>query len=721
MSIKLKFMAALAACTSFVTAAVAVLGAVIWSGLPPENQALILASLPDRIGAVLFLSLLLIVVLGMLLHAVFEHYVLVPRRLAAETLLILNANPAHRIECESPAELAQLAAVINVLATRCEGLQKDVDLKVVQTKSDFEEERNRLAALMSELSESVIVCNSEGRILLYNEHARQLFSSAGEKDGGSMASDFIGLGRSLFAVIDRDVISHALEHIHHRMRQGDRRPIASFTTATRGGQLLGARIAPVPGGTPPQDGRMNPSGFVLVLDDVAREVELGGQRDQLLRSLTEGTRSSLANIRAALDNLVDYPQMAASQHEQFLHIIDDETTRLAARLDQLSISTAGQPGGKWPLATMLGRDVLSALQRSIESCTDLTVTQEAGEDSIWLSADGFLLVEALTHLAGRLRLERGVRQIALRLQPRGSRICLDLCWRDGPLDVETALRWENEGIAVAGQPRMLSFMDIVARHGGEAWYKNEVDSGLCYFRLLLPAAEQRSEAGIATRVGSRPTYYDFDLFHQPGQIPALDERPLAELHYTVFDTETTGLNPSNGDEIVAIGAVRIVNARLLTAEVFEKLVNPRRGMSSVATRIHGITDVMLRDQPPIEQVLPGFHSFCADTVLVAHNAAFDMRFLQIKERAAGVIFGHPVLDTLMLSAVLHPDHTDHTLEAIAARFGVGVIGRHTALGDALVTGQIFLKMIPLLQQMGIVTLKQAREAEQETPFARIGF
>lgn len=721
MSIKLKFIAALAAGSSFVAASVAVLGVVIWSGLPLENQALLAASLSDRIGAVIFLSLLLIAMLGMLLHAAFERYVLVPRRVAAETLLILNANPAHRIECHGPVEIAQLAALINVLATRCEALQEDIDLKIVQAKSAFEEERNRLAALMSELSESVIVCNTAGRILLYNERARQLFSSTGEKDAGSKAPDFIGLGRSLFAVIDRDIISHALEHIQHRMRQGDRRPIASFTTATRGGQLLGARVAPVPGGSTPQDDGINLSGFVLVLNDVSRDVELGGQRDQLLRSLTEGTRSSLANIRAALDNLVGYPQMAASQHEQFLRIIGDETDKLAARLDQSSVSYAGQPGGEWPLATMLGRDVISALQRSIESRTALTVTPEAGEESVWLSTDGFLLVEALTHLAGRLRQEHGVRQIALRLQPRGSRVCLDLCWRDGPLDVETALRWENEPIAVAGQPRKLSFMEIVARHGGEAWYKNEIDSDTCYFRLLLPAAEQESEASIATRTGSRPIYYDFDLFHQPGQIPALDERPLAELHYTVFDTETTGLDPSNGDEIVAIGAVRIVNTRLLTSEVFEQLVNPRRGMSLVATRIHGITDVMLRDQPVIEQVLPGFHSFCADTVLVAHNAAFDMRFLQIKERASGVEFGHAVLDTLMLSAVLHPDHTDHTLEAIAARFGISVIGRHTALGDAIVTGQIFLKMIPLLRQKGIVTLKQAREAEQETPFARIAF
>jgi DNA polymerase-3 subunit epsilon len=116
-----------------------------------------------------------------------------------------------------------------------------------------------------------------------------------------------------------------------------------------------------------------------------------------------------------------------------------------------------------------------------------------------------------------------------------------------------------------------------------------------------------------------------------------------------------------------------------------------------------------------------FHQFCEDTVLVGHNAAFDMRFLQLKESATGVRFTQPVLDTLLLSAVLHRDLGEHQLEAIAARFGVSVTGRHTALGDAMVTGEIFLRMIPLLAERGIVTLRQAREASERTFHARIRY
>ena len=202
---------------------------------------------------------------------------------------------------------------------------------------------------------------------------------------------------------------------------------------------------------------------------------------------------------------------------------------------------------------------------------------------------------------------------------------------------------------------------------------------------------------------------------------ALAEQKLADLHYTVFDTETTGLEPSAGDEIISIGAVRIVNGRLLKNEVFEQLVNPQRPVGRASTRIHGIEERALADQPVISRVLPQFHRFCEDTVLVAHNAAFDMRFLELKEASTGIRFSQPVLDTLLLSVVANPNQEDHNLEAVAERLGVSIIGRHTALGDALVTGEIFLRLVPLLAEQGILTLKQALDASRETFHARLQY
>ena len=107
-------------------------------------------------------------------------------------------------------------------------------------------------------------------------------------------------------------------------------------------------------------------------------------------------------------------------------------------------------------------------------------------------------------------------------------------------------------------------------------------------------------------------------------------------------------------------------------------------------RIHGITEDMARDKPPARIVLPQFKNFVGDGVLVAWNAAFDMRFLELKQDEAGVRFDNPVLDALLLSIYVSDDPINHSLMATAERLGVVVTGRHTALGDAMATAAIWV-------------------------------
>jgi DNA polymerase-3 subunit epsilon len=107
--------------------------------------------------------------------------------------------------------------------------------------------------------------------------------------------------------------------------------------------------------------------------------------------------------------------------------------------------------------------------------------------------------------------------------------------------------------------------------------------------------------------------------------------------------------------------------------------------------------------------------------MVGHNVAFDMRFLELKQAKTGLRFDQPVLDTLLLELVVHPNQTDKSLEAMAQRLGVTVSGRHTALGDALATAEVFLALIPLLGERGIHTAREAQAACDKLAMAQVKY
>jgi DNA polymerase-3 subunit epsilon len=377
--------------------------------------------------------------------------------------------------------------------------------------------------------------------------------------------------------------------------------------------------------------------------------------------------------------------------------------------------------GSLTLEDMRAADLLAAVQRRISEALNVPASVEDTDAELWVRVDSYAIVQAMVFLASKLADDYDVRGFRLRAGSGGGFAEFDLVWTGAIVGSDALSLWEGEPMRIGAEETPLSLRDVLSHHGGEAWLKVDKIRQITSIRLLLPRGE--AVAALHHRPAaaeSRPEFYDFDLFDRIA-VGALGERRLTELSYTIFDTETTGLEPSAGDEIISIGAVRIVNGRLLKQEVFEQLVNPRRSISRESMAVHGIDARQLVSEPPIEQVLPRFHRFCEDTVLVAHNAAFDMRFLELKEAATGVRFGQPVLDTLLLSAVVHPSMDNHHLDLIAERVGVRVIGRHTALGDALLTGEVFLRLLPLLAERGIVTLAQALEASRATYHARLQY
>jgi len=156
-----------------------------------------------------------------------------------------------------------------------------------------------------------------------------------------------------------------------------------------------------------------------------------------------------------------------------------------------------------------------------------------------------------------------------------------------------------------------------------------------------------------------------------------------------IDLSLTGIHPSNGDEIVQIDATGIVAGEPRRQATFEQPVDLLRSVPTSGLAVLGLQPHMLRGRPTIDVVLPAAYRYAGDTVLVSHRAAFDMRFLQLKEAATGVRVEQPVLDRLLMSAVLHTQQKSYALESVVERLGVSVVGRHSALGDALVTAECF--------------------------------
>jgi len=654
-------------------------------------------------------------------------------QLAEEAQVLLKTDVVRELPAKGNAETKVLVGLFNQLVGQREALRQQMDAKVAEAARGIEQEKSRLAALMSELTQSVVVCNLDGQVLLYNNRARMQFRALSQAPGVAGGAELIGLGRSIYGVFDRKLVQHALESIEQRLQRGAAQPSAQFVTTTPSGQLLRVQMAPVRAARPASAAEAATdradavalTGFVLMLDNITRDFEAEAARDQVLHTLTEGSRAALANMQAAID-MLDYPDLEPAMRERFMAVVRDETRALGQRIATVEAGAADGLKTRWPLEDMLGADLVNAALRRIESVAGLRCAAQEVDRELWLKVESFALLQALVYLAARLSDEFDVKAVQLRLGPASGgagKAQLDLIWTGQAMSTETVMSWEMDAMKVGQETLRLTVRDVVERHGGAFWFERERVRHQAFFRFLLPLAnpQEAADVPVLSPGESRPEYYDFDLFKTTQQTLSMDERLLTELNYTVFDTETTGLNPSQGDEIIQIGAARLVNGKLLKQECFEQLVDPKRPIPAASIPIHGIQPEMVVGQPTIEQVLPAFHAFAQDTVLVAHNAAFDMRFLQLKEQQTGAVFDHPVLDTLLLSAVVHPHQDSHRLEAVAERFNVTIVGRHTAMGDAMVTAEVFLKLIPLLAEKGIHTLGQAREAAQKTYYARLKY
>lgn len=168
--------------------------------------------------------------------------------------------------------------------------------------------------------------------------------------------------------------------------------------------------------------------------------------------------------------------------------------------------------------------------------------------------------------------------------------------------------------------------------------------------------------------------------------------------FVIFDIETTGLSAIK-DAITEIGAIKVKNGQVIDS--FSQLVNPEREIPEFITKLTGITNEMVKDQPTIDEVILKFNNFIQGSVLVAHNASFDVGFIREKLKAVGKGLYNPVLDTLELVRAVFPDLKNHKLDTIAKQLDVKLENHHRAVDDATATKDIFLKIMDILKSRGV--------------------
>ena len=549
------------------TAVTAIILFFFWNSLSQEYSTTLIKIFNQHFVYIIGIIFISGCVLFFGLEYIFNEYIKPLKEISTEASIIYSSNHAHRLNITGNKDIQLLSSAINGFAQNLENMDKNITEQALTSKKETEKERNLLAAIMAELPQGVVICNKNGRILLFNNLAKTILTQDihTKKD-----KYFIGIGRSLFKLIDKSLLLNAIKNIDLHVHDDQQNMASFFVTPIQTGHLISAEAIPI------LDQKQEMTGFILTFQDVTEDINQYDITHEKFNSLKQDITDYTATIEKAINQ-----SMNKKKYKHLITALD----QLSAKYDQI---------------------------------TDV-------------------VLEAL--------------------------------------NPETSLK-----------------------------------------------KKQRS----AVFTASRPEFYDFDLF-KAGDVKAgkenidLLDTNLKDLMYTVFDTETTGLDPDGGDEIISIGAVRIANNKIIYQDLFEELVDPKRDIPLESYNIHGINYEMVAGKKDINATLPIFKNYTSQSVLVGHNIAFDMKMLKVKEKTTNIKFSNPVLDTLLLSAILHPAQEKHDMESIAKRLGIDILGRHTALGDAIATAEIFLKLVSILNSNGILTLKDAINASQKTYYARLKY
>nr|WP_298409944.1 exonuclease domain-containing protein [uncultured Halomonas sp.] len=537
--------------------------------------------------------------------------------------------------------------------------------------------RQELETLLQSLEVPLLLCDRHRRLLLFNHAAETLFAKHAT----------LGLGRNLATLLPSTSLRDALGALP--MDGSPHEVLIPFGERWLRGSLR--RVLSGHGET------------LLTLEDAtaswSRELNERARLAELLPALRRHA-ASLTTAAEALEQAYQEPTL----RQKLETAIQEESQALGTTLEGLGrlVEALAVQGER--LTPTWSNDLWHALAMRLD------VRPENSRLSLipigmpaWFKADGPALLPLLQTLLECLAEASGCHHFEGEVCLGNRRVYLDLIWSGAPLNQQRLSGWSDQTLDEL--PMAPRIADILRQHDSDLWSLPDEDGRHARLRLPLPAV---ARVGIPeTPPPPRPEFHDFDIAELPAPDEELASRTLRQLDIVVFDTETTGLELADGDTVISIGACRIVNARLLADDTFDQLIDPQRPIPPQSTVFHGLTDADVTGAPTLRQVLPRFRDYTQDAVLMAHNAAFDLR--AIHPLGSGLRFDNTVLVTLLLSRALDESFEDHDLDSLAERFDLTIPpgARHSALGDARITGALWLALLPRLEARGITTLAQA--------------
>ena len=366
-----------------------------------------------------------------------------------------------------------------------------------------------------------MACNRTGAILLYNNRAQLLLAgsdqffrnAAGEKPPPS----YLGLGRSVHDLFDANLIGHAIDELVDKLARSEPNVVAVFVSPGAGNRLLRVEAAPVLNHT------RKLTGFVLILSDITRQIETSNYLHLTWKSFLREIRASLGGIRSAIETLVDYPRLESELSKTLQMIIHKEVVKIADLVDRDPAAAAVLSLDQRPLARLAVVNLVRLFQNKAREMLAVEIRAQDLDPTVFIKADSYSFLLVLLFAVRQINAAVGVSEFSFRLERLDRFVGLDLLWRGAPISADTLRQWEGQPLNIKNEGLALSLRQVIDFHDAEIGAMASKNfPGTSFLRFFLPVVyltesfETRSPTILPQ---SRPEFYEFDLFDQPGPDP----------------------------------------------------------------------------------------------------------------------------------------------------------------------------------------------------------